>query len=185
MGWRVLDLLCPRLYVPSLADVDLDMLAQRGIEAIILDLDNTILPWRDSEVPRESETWIKMAIERGMKLCIASNTRNPRRLVAVARKLGIQALDRIAKPRRKGLMSAMAAMGSTPASTAMIGDQVFTDVLGGNRLGLFTILVRPMHRREFFGTKISRFFERRVLAMLTERGMLGTKGPDEASEVQD
>lgn len=183
MAARLRDLLFPKLFVESLAEVDLDALASRGITSILLDLDNTILPWRGCEVPPESLEWIKRACEMGMKLFIASNTRNPRRLRSIAEKLDIPCMDKIAKPRRKGLKAAMAEMGSTPEQTAIIGDQIFTDILGGNRLSLYTILVKPMHPREFIGTKISRLFEKPVLAMLARRGMLGTKAPRGESEV--
>ncbi|MBI2844418.1 MAG: YqeG family HAD IIIA-type phosphatase [Armatimonadetes bacterium] len=185
MRLRLLDLLCPRLYAESLAGVDLDALAERGIEAILLDLDNTILPWRDSEVPEESAKWVREALDRGMRLCIASNTRNPRRLKLVAGKLGIPCLDKIAKPRRKGLRQAIHIVGSDASRTAVIGDQIFTDILGGNRLRMFTILVRPMHHREFIGTKISRLLEKPVIAWLKRKGLVGTKAFKEASEIQD
>jgi HAD superfamily phosphatase (TIGR01668 family) len=118
-----------------------------------------------------------------MKLCIASNTHNPRRLREIASELGIPCMDRIAKPRRKGLRKAMAAMGSDQTTTALIGDQIFTDVLGGNRLSLYTILVKPMHKREFIGTKFTRLIERVALAWLAKRGMLGTKESEGESEV--
>jgi uncharacterized protein len=178
MAGKLLNLLCPKLFAPSLAEVDIEMLASRGIVAIILDLDNTILPWKDREVPPESEDWVRRAKEKGIKLCIASNTRNPGRLRSVAEMLGVLALDKASKPGRGGIKRAMDIMGSTVSNTALIGDQIFTDVLGGNRLSLLTILVKPMHQREFFGTKISRFFEKFVLAALVRKGMIGTKGRD-------
>ena len=182
---RFLELLTPKLYISSLAEVEHDMLAARGIKAVILDLDNTLLPWRDYEIPPESLAWVERAKEKGVKLFIASNTHNPKRLRVVAEKLGIPSLDRIAKPRRKGLRAAMDIMGSTPSTTAMIGDQIFTDIVGGNRLELLTILVSPLHRREFVGTKISRLFEKPILAWLTRRGLRGTKGTEGESEIQD
>ena len=185
MTCRLASLLCPKLYAPSLAEVDVGALAEQGIDSIILDLDNTILPWRGSEIPPESAEWVRRALERGMKLCIASNTRNPRRLRAVAEKLGIPYLDKIAKPRRRGLRSAMDLIGAVPSRTALVGDQIFTDIVGGNRLSLLTVLVRPMHRREFIGTKISRLFERLVLAWLSRRGLFGTKASGRASELKD
>jgi HAD superfamily phosphatase (TIGR01668 family) len=120
-----------------------------------------------------------------MSLFIASNTHNPKRLRVVAEELGIPSLERISKPRRKGLRAAMDAMGSSASTTAMIGDQIFTDIVGGNRLSLFTILVRPMNKREFFGTKISRLFEKPILVWLGRHGVPGTKGAEVESEIQD
>jgi HAD superfamily phosphatase (TIGR01668 family) len=169
---RFLELLCPKVCVSSLAEVDLDALIDQGIKAILLDLDNTILPWKDREAPSESIKWINDAKTRGLKLCIASNTHNPKRLRYVAERLGIPCMHNIAKPSRRGLRRAMVEMGETESTTAMIGDQIFTDILGGNRLSLHTILVEPMHRREFIGTKISRLLEIPVKFWLVRKGIL-------------
>jgi HAD superfamily phosphatase (TIGR01668 family) len=185
MPGGLIDLLTPDLYEPSLADIDLVSLRKLGITCLLLDLDNTILPWRGYDVPASSCDWISHAREMGMKICIASNTRNPSRLRKVAEGLGVPCLEKAAKPRRRGLRAAMEMIGGTPGETAMIGDQVFTDVLGGNRLGLFTILVNPMHSHEFAGTKLTRMIERPLIRMLRKRGLLGTKGRERASEVQD
>lgn len=173
------------MYVPSLAEVDLDDLVTRGIKAIMLDLDNTLLPWKDRNLPPQSLEWVRSALDRGIKLCIASNTHNPGRLRAIAGELGIPCKDKLGKPGRRGLSKAMASMGSTAPTTAIIGDQIFTDILGGNRLRILTILVKPMHTREFIGTKFSRMLERPVMAWLSKKGMLGTKVSDKASELQE
>ncbi len=171
-----MEIFTPKQYAHSLAEIDLDGLAKLGIKYILLDLDNTILPWRDYEIPQESCEWIKAALGRGMKICIASNTRNPARLCHVSKELDIPCLDKIAKPRRTGLRAAMRVIGGKLEETAIIGDQIFTDVVGGNRLGIHTVLVHPMHPREFAGTKISRLFEKPIIAMLAKRGLIGTKG---------
>lgn len=179
------NLVTPDLYSNSLAEVDLEALYNRGIRFILLDLDNTILPWRDYTIPTESAEWVKKALDLGMKVCIASNTRNPRRMYAVSEKLGVPCLDKIAKPRRTGLRAAIRMMGGTLEQSVIIGDQIFTDIVGGNRLRIMTILVRPMHPREFIGTKISRLFEKPILALLARRGIIGTKQAEGASELQD
>lgn len=166
---------CPDEYVESLASVEIEALKARGIEAVLLDLDNTILPWKGHDIPAGSAEWVRAAKEQGLRLCIASNTHNPRRLRQLAAELDLPCLHRILKPRRRGLFAALKAIGSEASKTAMIGDQVFTDVLGGNRMGMYTILVKPMARREFVGTKLSRVVERCLLACFRRRGMIGTK----------
>jgi hypothetical protein len=88
----------------------------------------------------------------------------------------------IVKPRREGLNRAMAAIGTTPPNTAVIGDQIFTDVLGGNRTGLLTILVRPIGKREFIATRISRALERLLFWFLRRRGESGTIPDWQASD---
>lgn len=166
---KLFELLYPKMCAQTLADVDIDMLENNGIKAVILDLDNTILPWKDCDVPDRSMDWIRKAKERGISLCIVSNTHNPRRLRSVAASVDIAYIDRGGKPRRKGMRTAIKKMGSTIDTTAIIGDQLYTDILGGNRLCILTILVRPLHSREFFGTKISRLFEKPVLARIAHK----------------
>lgn len=159
----------------SIADVDIPALMARGIETALLDLDNTIVPWKLYQIPEESAQWVRTAKEMGLKMCIASNTHNPRRLRQLAEELDLPYLHRILKPRRGGLSKALKILGSEASRTVMIGDQVFTDVLGGRRMGMYTILVKPLARREFVGTKISRIVENCLLAYFRRRGMIGTK----------
>ncbi len=80
--------------------------------------------------------------------------------------LGIPGLSKANKPSRRAFLQALDLLGSRPEQAAMIGDQVFTDVLGGNRLGLYTILVVPLCRREFLGTRVLRLVERVILRNL-------------------
>lgn len=101
-----------------------------------------------------------------MKICIVSNTRYPGRLRRLAEKLQVPFVKGRLKPRKSAFRPALELLGVAPERAAVIGDQIFTDILGGNRLGLYTILVRPLSRREFFGTKISRIFERMILRAL-------------------
>lgn len=170
-----LDNCCPSLNVGSIADVDLHDLRNKGYQALMLDLDNTLLPWQSSDVPDTSREWVERAKTLGFKLCIVSNTHNPRRLERIAVDLGIESIARALKPRPYGFNKAAEMLGCESERAVVIGDQVLTDVLGGNRAGMYTVLVKPIHPREFFGTKISRVIEWFVLARLHKLGRLGTK----------
>jgi HAD superfamily phosphatase (TIGR01668 family) len=172
----------PSAFAPSLAEIDLDDLQARGIAYLILDLDNTICQWQRLEIPDEVAAWISDAAGRGMKLCIASNTRNTRRLNDISGRLQMPAISRALKPRRKGFGEAMKLISADKAKTAVIGDQLLTDIFGGNRAGLYTILVSPMHPREFIGTKVSRVFEWALLFWFRRKGLLGTKAASLQSE---
>ncbi len=81
----------------------------------------------------------------------------------LAAALGLPAVTGALKPRRGALRRALSVMGTAPETTALVGDQLFTDILGGNRLGLYTILVRPQSRKEFVLTRLVRRVERAVL----------------------
>lgn len=163
--------LAPTWFVESIYDLDLDRLWQRGIRGIITDLDNTLIGWNVPEPDERLLEWTRRLQEHGFKVCIASNN-SQLRVEAFARHLDVPFLSKAGKPRRRGIRAAMAMLGTTPQTTALLGDQVFTDMLGGNRLGLMTILVRPIARTEFLGTRLVRRVERLVLATLRRRGML-------------
>jgi len=169
---RLLESLCPDEYLDSVLTIDLQALKGRGVQAILVDLDNTIVGWRRYDVSPEMMDWLKRVREEGIKLCIVSNARAPRRLRLISSTLGIPFARKGFKPRRRGFREALGLLGVEPHMAVAVGDQIFTDVLGGNRLGLYTILVRPLHTREFAGTKITRFFERLLLRILTRRRML-------------
>lgn len=165
----MLKLLCPRQYVARLADIDLSDLRRKGICALLLDLDNTLVPRDEDRYPEEVVRWLEGARGRGFKLCIVSNNTSAR-VLALASALSIPAVPRAIKPFKRPFLQAMGLLGVGPAETAVIGDQLFTDVLGGNRLGLYTILVVPLQGRDFWATSlVTRPLERLVLCFLGQR----------------
>jgi HAD superfamily phosphatase (TIGR01668 family) len=156
------------MYVDSLLDIPLPELWDKNIRAFILDLDNTITEWNSNELKHEVENWFELIKSMGFQACILSNN-GKKRTVQIADRLGIPFIHRARKPRRHSFLRAAALMGTKPDETAVIGDQVFTDVLGGNRAGLFTILIKPLSRREFIGTKFARSMEFFVLRSLRHK----------------
>jgi HAD superfamily phosphatase (TIGR01668 family) len=151
----------PDLEAESLYAIDPAALRARGIAGVILDLDNTIVPWGAWEAPAAFGPWIAAARAADLRLCIVSNNSGPR-VAHLAAVLDLPAVTSAWKPRRRALRRALGLMGTPAAATALIGDQRFTDVLGGNRLGLHTILVPPQTRREFPLTYLTRLLERLV-----------------------
>jgi HAD superfamily phosphatase (TIGR01668 family) len=162
--------LCPDIHVRRISELDPEDLKARGIRAVLLDLDNTLTPWRSHEVPPDIQEWLGRAQQHGLLLCMVSNSRNPRRLQALSERLAIPYVRDRMKPSRRGFVRAMELVGAPAGETAMAGDQLFTDVWGGNRAGLTTIWVDPLHAREFVGTKVSRLLERLVLWVFRRSG---------------
>ncbi len=154
---------CPNEYVQSVTEITPESLRAQGIRALLLDLDNTLTPWRSREVPPEVEAWVKRMQTAGIALCFVSNTRNMARLKWLSERLGIPYARGAMKPRRDMLRRALQMLNVLPKHAAIAGDQLFTDIWGGNRLGLYTIWVHPMRPHEFIGTKISRMVERWLL----------------------
>jgi HAD superfamily phosphatase (TIGR01668 family) len=170
---RGLRVLCPGRYCHTgVTEITVEELKESGVEAVLLDLDNTLVGWQRSDISREVLEWLDQLKRAGFKLCLVSNTRFGRRLRALSERLEIPYVRRAWKPRKKGFLEAMQELGVEPSKTVMIGDQMFTDVLGGNRVGVFTYMVKPMAKREFLGTKISRVAESVLLIWFRRRGDL-------------
>jgi HAD superfamily phosphatase (TIGR01668 family) len=167
---KLLDVLRPNLRAKRVWDVDPDMLRARGIRGLVVDLDNTIVDWNRWEVRDQVKGWAERAGRAGIRCCITSNTRGVDRIKAVADRIGAQWLANAGKPRRGACRRAMELMGTAPRETAVIGDQIFTDVLAGNRLGLATILVGALSPVDFPGTKIARLLERALGRWLYAKG---------------
>ncbi|HIE12245.1 MAG TPA: YqeG family HAD IIIA-type phosphatase [Desulfotomaculum sp.] len=165
----MLRLLIPDLYVESLFDIQPELLRKRGIRALILDLDNTLIVHGEEKVEPRVHEWVGCLQQNGFKLCIASNN-YPDRGERLAQTLGLPGVFRAVKPRGKAFRKALALLGTRPEETAMVGDQLFTDVLGGNRMGLYTILVSSLGGRDFFMTRlIIRRVERLLLPWIKGR----------------
>ena len=155
-------LLYPRLHLQSIFDLDPEHLRRRGIKGIITDMDNTLVPWNDRSVYPRLSRWLENLKEKGFFLYIISNS-TPRRGKKLAGDLEIPAIWYAIKPRRRAFRKAIKEMNLLPRQVAVVGDQIFTDILGGNRLGLYTILVSPLCDKEFFWTRLLRLLEVKIL----------------------
>ncbi len=152
----------PDLYVRKLSDIPLSTLRQRGIKGFILDLDNTLVAWNGYQLSQDTVSWIEQVKSLDFQVYIVSNAL-PRRVRYFSEKLDVPGIHSARKPRRRGFREALRAMGLERSEVAVVGDQVFTDVWGGKRMGLFTILVIPLNKKEFFWTRLIRKLERWLL----------------------
>lgn len=121
------------------------MQAQAGtpIRALVIDVDRTLLPRRSAVLPPSAERWIEeMRVQ--VPIHLFSNNPSRRRIGGLSKRLGLPYTAGAAKPRRGLLRRVIQGLNLPPAEVAMVGDRVFTDVLAGNRLGLFTVLVKPI-----------------------------------------
>ena len=144
----------PHLLFPRLVDVPHELLLAQGISGVILDLDNTLTPWHTLLISADVERWIARMRQCGLQACIVSNAATGNRVRPVAERLGLPWVTRAAKPLPFGFQRGMQLMDTPPEATAIIGDQLFTDVYGGNALGLLTILVDPLTPRESIVTRL-------------------------------
>ena len=165
---RVLDLFTPAAQVDHIIEVDLDWLERAGVRALLLDLDNTLLAWNHLVISDEVVDWVKEVLARGFSICLVSNAPQLR-LEVQSVMLGVPCVPLAMKPRRRALRRAMAMLGVRSHESCMIGDQVFTDVLAGNRLGMLTVLVVPLHLKEQWWMHWVRKLERWLVARLQLR----------------
>jgi HAD superfamily phosphatase (TIGR01668 family) len=164
-------LLCPNLILDSLLDLEHSKLREIGIKGIIFDLDNTIIPWDSQHMSIEMIEWLKSLIAKGFKICLLSNNMD-KRVKNIAEIFGIPFVSRAYKPAKSGFRNAVAVMDLSANQVAVVGDQLFTDILGGNRAGLVTIWVKPLSAQEFIGTKITRSLEKLAVQILRAKGLL-------------
>ena len=179
MGW--LSDCVPDEVVRSVTAIDLDALAARGIEGLIIDVDNTLLAHGVREMDTERREWARQAVGR-FRVCLLSNSvrgRRARRLSQLLGCPGVSVWDWRRKPFGGGFRRATAITGTAPEHTAMIGDQLLTDVLAGNRCGLYTIWVERISPREFIGTRANRIIEGWCARRLRRAGMLPPHGQDD------
>ncbi|MCF8009780.1 MAG: YqeG family HAD IIIA-type phosphatase [Clostridiales bacterium] len=148
----------PDMYLSSLCFLDCQALKDKGINNILMDLDNTIIRRDSEQIDPEINKWVKELLQQGFSLAVVSNN-SERRVNALAGKLNILTVSKAMKPTKRAFRRGMELLNSRPENTAVLGDQIFTDILGGNRLGLFTILVAPLEGKEFWAT---RHFNRRI-----------------------
>jgi len=138
----------------NLENVDLAALHAAGKRLVLLDVDNTLLPWKSEEIPDTTKRWIDSGKALGMSFTVLSNTHNPARLERLCKAMGIEFIRDRAKPSRRMFLLALE-KSRVPASQAvMVGDQLLTDVWGANRSGIDAIWVKPIHHREFIGTTV-------------------------------
>lgn len=152
----------PDLYLNTVHELDTAVLKSIGIKAIIVDIDNTLVPWGAKVPDKKADELICRLLSEGFKICILSNN-SKKRVEEFNKCLNLPAIHKAVKPSKNAFKRAMKLMDSGPENTAVIGDQIFTDVLGGNRLGLFTVLVPPISKNEFIWTRFVRLFEKILL----------------------
>ena len=119
-------------------------LGRRGIRLLLADLDNTLVPYGVPLPDEKLKGWRDELAAHGVTLFILSNNRHESRPRTFAQALDVPYIGHAGKPKTASFVKAMEHMGVAPEQTAIVGDQIFTDVLGGNRAGVATILVKPI-----------------------------------------
>ncbi len=148
----------PDAYFKDLKEITVEFLNKNNIKALILDLDNTLIDY-ERNMPEGTIEWVNELKKNGIKLYIVTNTNKKKKVETISKKLNIEYIYFAKKPLKMGLLKAQKRLQERPENIAVIGDQLFTDVLGGNRCKMFTILTDPIAERDILITKIKRPIE--------------------------
>lgn len=150
--------LYPNIYLKNVQEITYEMLQKNSILGVILDVDNTLIDYYKN-MPEGVQKWCENLKKQGIKFCIASNSNKKEKVEMVANKLEIPYIYFAKKPLKRGLRKACKIMKLEPKEVAVVGDQIFTDVLGANRTGMYSILVEPIEEKDILITLIKRPIE--------------------------
>jgi HAD superfamily phosphatase (TIGR01668 family) len=167
---RMLGLLTPHLRIESVLDLGIEQIRALDLEALILDVDCTLKRYCMTICTPEVTTWVRELQGAGLRVCLVSNGRSLR-IGQFADSLGVPYVARACKPMPQGIWAAMRKLGVTRQQTAMVGDQLFADVMAGRLAGVYTILVRPIDPdEEPWFTRLKRRPERILLRWMDGQG---------------
>ena len=142
--------LLPKLMTDALTDVTPELRTRRGGKLLMLDFDNTIVPYTTSTPTPEMASWLQtMNAREDIQVCIVSNSHNSR-VPEFCQKYGLDCITHAKKPFSKGIQECLAKYGIPASQAALVGDQIYTDVLGANCAGVTSILVKAIHTHTFW-----------------------------------
>ena len=157
----------PDFVFRKLTDIPPSFFAERGLKLILLDFDNTMLPYTCDEPTQDLLAWIDRMRASGLRLCIVSNSKKPR-VPRFSERYGVACVTHAGKPGGRGIREAMRRFGCRTAQTALIGDQIYTDVLGAKCAGITAIAVRSIHNHNV-ALKLRHVLELPFLALVRKR----------------
>lgn len=154
--------LYPNAYLKNVKEITIDFLNKNNIKALILDVDNTLIDFNKKMLDGVEE-WCKNLKKQGIKLFIVSNSNKKTKVEMVAKKLELQYIHFATKPFKRGFKKAAKMLQEKNENIAVVGDQIFTDVIGANRCKMFSILVEPIEKKDLLVTKIKRPLENYII----------------------
>ena len=141
--------LLPKYILPEMTDISPEFLRDKGIRLLMLDFDNTIIPYTTNSPTEAVVTWLEEMKNAGILLCVVSNSKKER-VKNFCRKYRLHCITHAKKPFSRGIKASMAQFDIAEEECAFVGDQIFTDTLGANCCGVTSILVRSIHNHTFW-----------------------------------
>ena len=152
----------PKEYLNSVKNINLELLNKNNIKGLILYVDNTLINL-DKKMPAGVSDWAKNLKAQGIKICILSNSNHLNKVEAVAKILDVPYIFFGKKPLKSGFLRARDILKLPNENIAVVGDQIFTDIIGANRCNMFSILVKPIEEKDYLITRIKRPIEKFII----------------------
>ena len=153
--------LYPKELLNKVEEITIEFIKKNKLKALILDVDNTLIDFYKN-LSQEKIEWAKNLKGQGVKLYILSNTNKKEKVEKVASKLQIPYKLFAKKPSKKGFLEIQKEINLKAEEIGVVGDQIFTDIIGGNRCGMFTILVEPVDKKDLLITAWKRPLEEKI-----------------------
>jgi len=166
-----MDIFIPDMYQKSIYTINYEKLYNDGMRCLLFDLDNTCVPYVEKKPNKKLKDLFDSLKNMGFKVIIFSNA-SKKRLEPFKNELVVDCSYSSKKPSKRKFLKVLRMFGYDLSETAIIGDQLFTDIFGGNRVGIKTILVNPMSNKDFFATRFFRKLEKRQYKKMEKRGIL-------------
>ena len=165
-----MEIYVPDMYQKSIYSIDYKKLLSRGIKCLLFDLDNTIVPVKEKNPNEKIKEFFAELKTMGFKVIIFSNSPKSQ-LKPFKDELEVDCSASSRKPKSKKFLQVLDLYGYGVSEVAIIGDEILTDVLGGNRIGITTILVNPIGKKDLLGAKYRRIYERHIMKKLRNRDL--------------
>lgn len=157
----------PDVYQKSIYNINYNKLKNNGIKCLLFDLDNTLVPYKTKEPTDKVIELFNNLKKQGFKVVLFSNS-SKKRLRPFKEVLEVDCCARAWKPSPKKFISVIEELGFNISEVAIIGDQLLTDILGGNRVGITTILINPISKNDYFLTYFNRIREKHKIRKLSK-----------------
>ncbi len=159
----------PTEFVDTVFDIDIEKLKEKGIKGFLFDIDNTLATYAMPVPDERTADWLKGLQSMGFGIYLISNN-DEARVKPFAESVGVGYIAKALKPRRTPILKACSKMGITTDEAVLVGDQLFTDIWGGSRMGMHTILVKPISDVEDWFVRFKRIFERMLMKRMKKKG---------------
>lgn len=163
----------PKRYYDKKEDIPIEAYYHRGFRGILMDIDNTLVP-HDQPVDEKAELFVRRLKESGFSICLISNN-DEERVRTFADPLSVQYVYKAWKPARRGYQEGMEKLGTDLTNTLFVGDQIFTDIWGANRAGMYSILLDPIDPKEEIQIILKRLPEKLVKRLYRKKKHLGRR----------